>query len=47
MALPIENLTALDAPENMQALHVVGTTFGKETVKSAHVPAGFALLRQP
>ena len=47
MALPIENLTALDAPENLQTLHLVGTTLGRETVKSAHVPAVFDLPRQP
>jgi predicted acylesterase/phospholipase RssA len=45
--LPVENLTAMDAPENMQALHLVGTTCGKEMVKSTHFPAGFDVPLQP
>lgn len=41
--LPIENLTAMDAPENMHALHRIGSTFGKERVRSEHFPAAFDL----
>jgi predicted acylesterase/phospholipase RssA len=40
---PIENLTAMDAPENMDALHLVGSAFGEATVKDTHFPAAFDL----
>jgi hypothetical protein len=45
--LPIENLTAMDAPENMKALHQVGTAYGEKNVESAHFPAGFDLGTTP
>jgi predicted acylesterase/phospholipase RssA len=41
--LPVENLTAMDAPENMEALHLVGTAFGEARVKDEHFPADFDL----
>ena len=40
-ALPVEDLTAMDAPENMKALHRVGTLVGEKDVKSEHFPALF------
>jgi hypothetical protein len=41
--LPVENLTAMDAPENMAALHLVGTAYGEAMVEGAHFPQGFNL----
>jgi predicted acylesterase/phospholipase RssA len=41
--LPVANLTAMDAPENMGALHRVGTAAGEVKVKSTHFPAAFDL----
>ena len=41
--LPVENLTAMDAPENMDALHQVGIAFGEAKVKGGHFPAAFDL----
>jgi predicted acylesterase/phospholipase RssA len=42
-AVPIENLSAMDAPENMEALYKLGVAAGKRDVKSQHFPAGFDL----
>jgi predicted acylesterase/phospholipase RssA len=42
-AVPIENLSAMDAPENMEALHRLGVAAGKRDVKSHHFPARFNL----
>lgn len=42
-ALPVENLSAMDAPENMDALHKLGVATGKRDVKSQHFPSGFDL----
>ena len=39
----MENLTAMDAPENMQVLHRLGIAAGQCTVQSAHFPAAFNL----
>jgi uncharacterized protein len=39
--LPVEDLTAMDAPENMKALHRVGTLTGEARVKAEHFPALF------
>lgn len=41
--LPVENLTAMDAPENMAALHRVGIALGEAKVKAGHFPAAFDL----
>jgi Patatin-like phospholipase len=43
IAIPIENLTAMDAPENMQMLHQIGLAAGKRHVVAAHFPAAFDL----
>lgn len=45
--LPFDNLTAMDAPENMQALHLVGRATGQTLVKSAHFPPAFDLPSGP
>jgi predicted acylesterase/phospholipase RssA len=42
-AIPVENLSAMDAPENMEALHQIGIAVGQRDVHSAHFPAGFNL----
>jgi predicted acylesterase/phospholipase RssA len=41
--LPVENLTAMDAPENMDALARVGTVVGEAKVNGTHFPAAFDL----
>lgn len=39
----MENLTAMDAPENMQVLHRLGVAAGQRRVQSDHFPAAFNL----
>jgi len=39
--LPVENLTAMDAPENMDALCRIGRAAGEKFVEATHVPAAF------
>jgi predicted acylesterase/phospholipase RssA len=41
--IAMENLTAMDAPENMQALHRLGVAAGQRHVKSDHFRATFDL----
>jgi hypothetical protein len=41
--VPIENLTAMDAPENMPVLHRLGILAGQKRVRSEHFPARFDL----
>lgn len=41
--LDIGNLTAMDAPENMQALHRLGLVAGQRQLKSEHFPVAFDL----
>ena len=41
--IALDDLSAMDAPENMQALHSLGTAAGKVDVKGAHFPAVFDL----
>ena len=42
-AIPVENLSAMDAPENMEALHLIGIALGRRDVKAAHFPDTFNL----
>lgn len=39
----MENLTAMDAPENMQVLHRLGIAAGQRKVQSEHFPTAFNL----
>ena len=41
--IPVENLSAMDAPENMDALHRIGLAAGKRDVRSDHFPETFNL----
>jgi len=41
--LAVENLTAMDAPENMPSLHRLGLAAGRRDVRSEHFPAVFDL----
>lgn len=41
--IPVENLSAMDAPENMDALHLIGLAAGKRDVRSDHFPETFDL----
>jgi uncharacterized protein len=41
--IAVENLTAMDAPENMQTLHRLGVVAGQRRVQSDHLPATFDL----
>jgi predicted acylesterase/phospholipase RssA len=41
--IALDDLSAMDAPENMQALHSLGTAAGKVDVKGADFPAVFDL----
>jgi predicted acylesterase/phospholipase RssA len=41
--IALENLSAMDAPENMDALHKLGVAAGKRFVKGDHFPAAFNL----
>ena len=41
--IPVENLSAMDAPENMDALHRIGLAAGKRDVRSDHFPGAFDL----
>ena len=41
--IPSENLSAMDAPENMDALHKIGLAAGERDVKREHFPATFNL----
>ncbi|HUP61622.1 MAG TPA: patatin-like phospholipase family protein [Thermoanaerobaculia bacterium] len=41
--IAVENLSAMDAPENMDALHKIGLFAGKRNVRSDHFPRGFDL----
>jgi hypothetical protein len=41
--VPVENLTVMDAPENMPVLHQLGIAAGRSKVKSDHFPAAFDL----
>lgn len=41
--IPVENLSAMDAPENMDALHDIGLAAGRRDVKSDHFPGAFDL----
>lgn len=43
-AVPVENLSVMDAPENMRALHQIGVAVGQRDVQSAHFPATFNLM---
>ena len=43
MAIAVENLTAMDAPENMKVLHRLGVAAGERKVQSAHFPGTFDL----
>jgi hypothetical protein len=42
-AIPVENLSAMDAPENMDALYKIGAAAGRRDVRSEHFPAIFNL----
>ena len=42
-SLAVENLTAMDAPENMRALHRLGIVTGQRRVLTSHFPAAFDL----
>jgi len=42
--IPVENLSAMDAPENMSALHTIGLAVGRRDVKASHFPAAFNLV---
>jgi hypothetical protein len=42
-SLALENLTAMDAPENMPALHRLGVVAGQRRVQSDHFPSKFDL----
>jgi hypothetical protein len=41
--ITVENLSAMDAPENMAALHRLGIVAGERKVQSDHFPAAFNL----
>ena len=41
--LPVDNLSAMDAPENMDALHRLGIAAGKRDIRSDHLPPAFDL----
>jgi predicted acylesterase/phospholipase RssA len=41
--MAVENLSAMDAPENMQALHRLGVVAGERKVKGDHFPGTFDL----
>lgn len=41
--IAVENLSEMDAPENMKALHAIGLAAGKRDVRSVHFPPGFDL----
>jgi uncharacterized protein len=41
--LAVEDLTAMDAPENMPVLHRLGIAAGQREVRSDHFPAVFDL----
>ena len=41
--IPVENLTAMDAPENMRDLHRLGVAGGLRDVKDEHFPRPFDL----
>jgi hypothetical protein len=43
IAVSVENLSAMDAPENMDALYRLGVAAGKRDVKSQHFPDRFDL----
>lgn len=43
ISIPVDNLSAMDAPENMDALHQIGLAVGRRDVQSAHFPARFNL----
>jgi predicted acylesterase/phospholipase RssA len=43
ITIPAANLSAMDAPENMQLLHKIGVAAGKSRVTGAHFPAAFDL----
>jgi hypothetical protein len=43
-ALPIANLTAMDAPENIEALHAIGLPVGQHDLHASHFPRGFDLV---
>jgi predicted acylesterase/phospholipase RssA len=42
-ALPIDDLTVMDAPANMRALHELGLAAGRRDVKAEHFPRTFDL----
>jgi hypothetical protein len=42
-SIPIENLTAMDAPENMRDLHRIGIAAGERDVQGQHFPNVFDL----
>jgi hypothetical protein len=42
-AIDTDTLTAMDAPDNMEALHRIGIAAGRRDVMSAHFPAAFNL----
>jgi predicted acylesterase/phospholipase RssA len=46
-AVPIENLSAMDAPENMDALHRIGVAVGQRDVAGEHFPPAFDLPADP
>jgi uncharacterized protein len=41
--IAIDNLSAMDAPENMQALHRLGVVAGRRQVQRDHFPTPFDL----
>ncbi len=41
--IAVENLSAMDAPENMDALHEIGLAVGRRDVRSDHFPKAFDL----
>ena len=43
-SIAIDNLSAMDAPENMEALHDIGLAVGQRDVKSSHFPRPFNLV---
>jgi len=43
VTIPMTDLSAMDAPENMNALHKIGVAAGKRDVLSAHFPQAFNL----
>jgi hypothetical protein len=45
--VPVENLSAMDAPENMETLHRIGVATGRRDVADAHFPAAFDLPAAP